>query len=257
METIRVRSLSLPLGVNVPHFTDLKEALASVKGDQAKILEVINKYGRQKDSLVNARSYLSDTVADSLKFARLTKKGEAVTDKTEATDIETESDHLNRAVAAAIAGQWTPPGLTIPAPVAGAKPEDVEAAAEAAVWSFFQSIIDASPAEGGFKTGEFPFDLNATARVGKKKKIAPWAINAARTIITNGSQAKWVTQFTNGYTDRAKVAHPPVAFAPFDVKAADGQDPVAVENSNVENLARAIEIDEENRKAASAGVNYA
>jgi hypothetical protein len=253
MKTVHVRSLSLPKGVPVPHYDTLVELREHVKGDDNKLVDVLNKYGRQKDSLVNARDWLSEVAAKgdaelkipSLGFPvhdRETKKPLTNTDKDKP---ETESTHLDRFVTAVAAGKHQVSGLT----VTGKDDEEKEKS----VWAFLQTLID--------KHGPFPFDLNEKARAGKPKNPPVWAKDAATSIVNGGAKrtGEWVDKFTNGYESKGYGHVDPIEFSPFDVAAAKGASPEEVEKvrqTNITNLAWAIVAVEEQKRAKQAKAEY-
>ena len=245
MKTDRIRCMSLPKtgGVQVPQFEKLSEALSHVKGDETKLVDVLNKYGRQKDSLVNARDYISEQV-DIGGFKRLTKKGAIPTDDTEFSDYETETNHIDRFVAAAITGKATFAGLT----VTGAD----DKLKSASVWTFLQGVLD--------KHGPFPFDLNATVRTGRSGKIGKTFYDVADKIIANNSQQTWIDRWTKGYKNKQGVEIPVIPFASFIEQPAKGartEDVDKIKVSNRENLARALSLDFDAYKQATAASLYA
>lgn len=244
MKTVHVRCMSLPKGVPVPHLDTLAEAKDHVKGDENKIVDLLNKYGRQKDSLVNAREYISQEV-DKTGFKihdRKTGKPLLGNDKDEP---ETDTDHLERFVTASVAGKASAPGLTVTGK------DDKEKIKS--VWAYLQTIVD--------KHGPFPFDLNQKARVGKVKNPPVWAKDAATSIINGGAKkvAEWTDRFTNGYESKGFGRVGPIEFSDFDQvapKGASAEDVEKVKTSNINNLAWAIVAAEEFKRAATAQKEY-
>lgn len=236
MKVNNIRCMSLPKGVPVQEFDTLAEALSHVKGDETKLVGVLNKYGRQKDSLVDAREYLSEQV-EALGF-KIPTHQEKQGDKTVAVPDWTDKEHLNNFVSAAADGKVKVAGLTVNGGDLKAKKESV--------WTFLQSIID--------KHGKWTFDLNETVRVSKAKKIPQFLLDAATTIINNGAKsiAKWQKNLTEGYNSEGYGDIEPVAFAPFNQTAPAGAsttDAEAVRKSNIENLARALVQVEDQKRA--------
>lgn len=248
-----IRSLSLPVGVPVPHFETLDEARKHLNGNELLIVDLLNKYGRQKDSLVNARDFLSEVVDTEagkvfkyddkefkgLGFPRLTKK-----DGDKTVPSETETEHLDRFASAVAAGKVTVPGFT----PTGTDP----AAKEESVWTFLQKVIE--------QHGPFPFDLNASTRVGKPKKPAVYAVTAATNIINNHNEAGWAKKFTQGYESPGFGFVDPITFSDFQQKPAKGATPEQVEavrQSNINNLAFAIMAVEEFKRSKQTKAEYA
>lgn len=218
--------MDLPKGIPVPHFETLDEVRKHLKTGEAGIVELVNKYGRQKDSLPNSKDWFIETL-EALGFKQVQSNGKPATGAKE-EKLESDSKMVDRFVAAAVKGEVKPPGLTVTG-------KDDKEKAES-VWAFLQGLVD--------KHGDFAMDLNASSRVGGPKKIPAHCLDAARRVITNGAKsiAKWTAQFTNGF-DFDGVAIGPIAFAPFDVappKGADETAIAAVRKANEENLARAI-----------------
>lgn len=251
MKTVPVRSLSLPKGVPVPHFDTLKEVVAHFNGDELKAVDVLNKYGRQKDSLVNAREFLSLVVADAVSYKdgdkeypgynfpildRKTKK--PITGDAKKDDPETESDHLNRFVKAVVTGALTVKGFTVTGK------DDAEKTKS--VWGLLQTVIDAH--------GPFPFDLNESKRAGGKAKNPPkYATDAAVSIIGGGAKrvADWTKKFEEGYESGGYGRVEPIEFSPFNQVPPAGSTPEQIEalkQSNIINLAWAVAAVEEQKR---------
>lgn len=188
MKKSHVASLGLPSGFPVAQYENLKEVVDAVKGDETKVVDIVNKYLRQKGPLVEGRDLLSTHVGEKLGFAIRTKevttKGEDGKDVTKQVPDETEGKHIDRFLAEVLAGRHTVPGLHF-------KESDNEEQKEAHVWAFLQKIAD-------------KFDLKVDAatpeRVSKPKKyenLPLYARTGAEKIIANGAQKKWAKTFTD------------------------------------------------------------
>lgn len=260
MQTKLIRSLSLPKGVPVPQFDTIAEFMAHMGGDEAKAVEIPNKYGRQKDSLVNARDFLSAVVAtpvgkkydadgkafDGVGFAVLDRKTkQPITGDAKKDDPETESDHLDRFAVAVATGKYTVKGFT---PTGKDDKEKVKS-----VWELLQKIID--------QHGPFPFDLKQATRVGKPKNPPKFALDAAVSIINGGVERvkEWTKRFTEGYESKGYGFVEPIEFSAFDqvpVKGATAEQIEATRQSNINNLAWAIAAAEEQKRQNTAKKEY-
>lgn len=191
MKKSHVASLGLPSGFPVSQYENLKEILDAVGGDETKVVDIANKYLRQKGPLVEGRDLLSEHVATKLNFPVRTKevktKGEDGKEVTKEVPDETEGKHLDRFIAAVIAGDHTAPGLSF-------KETDNEEQKEAHAWVFLQKIVDKFDLKVDAKTPE---------RVSKPKKyenLPVYARTGAEKIIANGAQKKWAKVFTDAGT---------------------------------------------------------
>lgn len=220
--------MSLPKGIPVPHFETLDEVKKHLKTGEAGIVELVNKYGRQKDSLPNSKDWFIDTL-EGLGFKQVRSDGKPATGE-KGEKLESDSTMVDRFVSAAVAGK-------LPTPVAGLTVTGADEKAKTeSIWSFLQGLVD--------KHGDFPMDLNASSRVGGPKKLPKHCIDAAVRIITNGAKSidRWKKDFSSGFNfDGVQI--PPIAFGAFDTpvpKGADEATAAAIRQTNQDNLARAI-----------------
>ncbi len=234
MKVQNVRCMALPKGVPVPHFDTVKEALDHCKGNEVTLVDTLNRYGRQKDSLVEARTFLADQLEDTLGFKM---KMDTVTENGESVEVpaETEKEFINRFVKEVATGEFKAPKVTL-------KSTDPKGRA-VEVWNFLQGIIDAH--------GPFPFDLNAAERAVTVRKPTKTALAAAQTIINNKAEAKGEKNWTNGYDHPAGFRIDPFAFKPFRTPVpakATPEEAQAVRDTNLKNLAFAIMADLEQER---------
>lgn len=261
MEVKSVRSLGLPKGVPVNQFTTMAEATKHHKNGELGILDVINKYGRQKDSLVNARDWLSGVVDKTLSFPVWDKKTKKPLLGTDKDEPETESSHIERFVDGVVSGKVSVPAVTLsdevtpPVPIKAFTPvgkDDKEKTAS--VWIYLQSLVDAH--------APWSFDLNAATRVGGKAKNPPkFALDGATSIFSGGDKkiAEFTKKFTEGYKRADGIVIDGFAFAPFNTVAPAGANAADVEKvrqTNLTNLAWAIVTAEEQVRAKSAAKEY-
>jgi hypothetical protein len=226
MKTVHVRSMDLPKGIPVPHFETIDEIRKHLKSGDAGIVDLINKYGRQKDSLPNSKDWFIETL-ESLGFKQARADGKPATGE-DGEKLESDSKMLDRFVASVVKGTFTVPGFT----VTGAD----DKAKTASVWEYLQGLVD--------KHGDFTMDLNASSRVGGAKKVPVHCIEAAKRVIANGAKsvAKWKKNFEGGF-DFDGVQIGSIPFAPFDTAIPAGakeEDAAAIRKANETNLARAI-----------------
>jgi hypothetical protein len=229
--------LDLPKGVPVPHFETLSELLTHLGGGpqaEVKLVGIANKYGRQKDSLVNARDHISEALEKVVpRLDKTTKK--PVDWNSEKVDPETENAHIDRSVGVLVGGKASAPGLTVNG---GTDQEKAKS-----VWAYVQSaIVD--------KHGPFAMDLNASQRVGRTKNPPKWAITAAESILKNPKSVQtWMDNFTNGYKAKGfgDIPAGSIGFTPFNTPDA---------TANVANLAWAINAAEEFKRENSVKSEY-
>lgn len=251
MKVDRVRTIGLPLGVRVLQYedSDVKKALET-PANLAIVTDIINKYLRQKDALVDFRDDLLSVLTQDIGFKMLT-----TTTKVDGKDVtvpdEKPGEYLDRLVASLISGEFSHAKL----PVSGADNKSKETS----IYNAFQALadllgdVDAKNVEvkRDEKTGRlltpgfaYKLDIARPERKSAKPKTPPdYAIEGATSIINNGSEAKWAEKFTKGFTDAQGVKIDPIAFQPFDVKPAKGADAATVEatrQSNILALAWAI-----------------
>lgn len=250
MKVERIRTIGLPLGVRVLQYedADVKKVLENPT-NLTIVTDIINKYLRQKDALVEFRDDLVTLLTDDIGFKMLTEtvkeNGKDVT-----VPAEKPGEYLDRLVVALIDGTFTHAKL----PVSGAD----KAAKEKSVYNAFQALADTLgdvdakgapiPVDATTKKRTAPgfaykLDIARPERTSKPKTPPDYAIEGATSIINNGSEKKWAEKFTKGFTDAQGVIIDPIAFQPFDVKPAKGADAAATEavrQQNIINLAWAI-----------------
>lgn len=251
MKVDRIRTIKLPLGIRVLQYEDADvRKLLEVPANLTLVTDIINKYCRQKDALVEFRDDLTVALIEDIKFPM-----EMETVKVDGKDVkqpaETPGEHLIRFISALIKGEFVHPKF----PVTGADNNAKEASVYAALQTFADTMGDtdikgvAIPRDE--KTGRltapgysYRLDIARPERKPGKAKTPPdYAIEGATSIINNGSEAKWAEKFTKGFKDAQGVTIDPIAFQPFDTKAPKGADAAAVEavrQTNITNLAWAI-----------------
>lgn len=221
--------------VRVIEYEDSDIAALVAAGKISELTTAINADRRQKVALVDFRADLSDKI-EALGFKR---KTETVTKdgKSEEQPAETEGDQIGRFVDALATGTFPVTDFTLPSGDDKVK--------ETAALAYLQKLaftcgdkkdVDGNPC--------YELDVNRPVSTSAGKNLIPkWAMEAATNIIKNGSQAKWVGNFTNGYTSASGVAIDPIAFDSFVAVAPDGSTPEAIQavlDQNIKNLAKAI-----------------
>lgn len=243
MKVERVRTIGLPLGVRVLQYedADIKKSLET-PANLTIVTDIINKYLRQKDALVEFRDDLLSVLTDVIGFKMLT-----VTTKVDGKDVitpdEKPGEYLDRLTAALISGEFSHARL----PVTGADNK----AKETSVYNAFQAIADtlgdvdakgvAIPVDPATKKRTaagfaYKLDIARPERVSKPKTPPEYAVTGATSIINNGSEGKWAEKFTKGFKDAQGVTIDPIAFQPFDVKPAKDATPAEVEAVRAANI---------------------
>lgn len=180
MKTVYAPSLSLPKGVPCSVFESIEE-LETQAGVKGKTLELANLYLRQKGCLVDGRDFLATAILEKSKFPPKTKNVE-VKDKegkvtgTKEEWTETEGEYIKRFRAALAKKEIRVTGVT----------GEGEALINAGL-AWEQSLLDAH--------GPFVADAKAAERTGKTKTPPQYALNAAKSIIGNKSENKWIATF--------------------------------------------------------------
>jgi hypothetical protein len=213
-----------------------------------RITDVLNMYLGNKTVSVEASSDLADKI-ESAGFKRETettiKDGESVELPTERHS--TLGKFIQSALDALVAGTWRPEGFTLPSG------DDKQK--EKGALAFLQTYADACGNSSLDGKGCYLPTLEKTTRTGSGGLIPKWAMDGARQIIANGSQAKWAEKFTNGYTSGSGVAIDPIAFEDFQVVPdanASATNKQAVLDTNVKRLAKCLveQRSQENAKRA-------
>jgi hypothetical protein len=175
MNTVYAPTLGLPQGAKVVQFETLKEIIASAgNGDigEAKVVNIVNLYLRQKDATVKFRAALAKRLAEVYAYPRKTKTvGEG--DAKKQVPSEPEAEYINRFIEDSVAGKVPKFG----------KVDSEEAA--------LQKLQKDADAVG-------PFTLSAATPVrqpGKSAKLPKYATDGAKKIIANGATAKWKATF--------------------------------------------------------------
>lgn len=251
MKVSRVRTIGLPSGIRCLQYeeADITKAL-TVPANLVIVTDIINKYLRQKDALVDFRDDLITTLTDVIKFPMLVE-----TVKEDGKDVtvpaEKPGEYLDRMVVALVKGEFTHPKF----PVSGADNK----AKEASVYSALQAIADTlgdvdekgaavarDPKSGRLLAPGFAYKLDIARperKPGKAKTPPDYAVEAAQNIINNKSEAKWAEKFTKGFVDANKVTIDPISFESFVTvpkPGATAQEVEACRALNITNLAWAI-----------------
>lgn len=249
MKVDYVNSQSLPKGFRVKQYED--SDIAAMVSDPAKLRLVtdgINKYERQKDALVRARTQLVEKiVAAGYKRPETTVK---VDGKDETTFDNTEGKDIGIFWNGLISGTITNKVVT------GKTPEEREPQADAFMQSLADQCGEVDEKDGPNKGKSletppcFVLDLSESAKRESKPKTPPkFAIEGATNIINNKAEKKWVDRFTKGYKNDAGIQLPAFSFDSFTQVAPKDATPEAaqaVRQSNITNLAFAIAINEAN-----------
>jgi hypothetical protein len=247
MQVSYIRSQGLLRGFRVKQYEDHEIAkLAADSTTLRLVTDCVNKDRRQKVCLVDARSQFLDKLCKLTGYVRptttATVEGEAVETlaNTEGKDID------------AIRAQLTA-GTLKHASVSGKTNEEREPQVETLLQNIADSCGDTDDTGKPLETPPcFVCDVRKAERApAKPKEPNKRAIANATNIINNGSEEKWVTKFTKGYTSPTGGAIPPISFLPFTTKPAKGADAAAVEavrQTNIKNLAFAIMAVEEHAR---------
>lgn len=211
---------------------DSAEELDKQAGKPGTCVFLANMYLGQKDALVKQRRALRQKVFELTKFPHdptkqttkeVTVKGPDGKETKEKRPVnkETEGDYFDRLQTAVLAKKFVHPALD------GSSP----AAYEASMKKISRSL------------GAFVYDAKEAERIAKEKKPPVYAVNAARSIIANGSQAKWAKTFKDEG----------VPFEDFQTKPDKGANPeqvAAVHATNETRLAWAVKAREDKRANA-------
>lgn len=253
MKVEYVDSLGLPKGFRVKQYEDAD--IAKLTQDPkwlAFITNACNKYERQKDALVRARSDISKLI---IKAGFVRKATTATVDGKEVTTFDwTEGKHISNFIEALITGTLAHPKVT-------AKNEEQR---EAEAYNVLQALADqcGEVHEDGEKKGQlkesppcYVLDLSTPERVSKPKTPSKRAVEGATNIINKGNEAKWIERFAKGYTNANGIVIDPIVHEPFNVKPAKNATPEEVEKvrqSNITALAWAITEDMEQVREKTA-----
>jgi len=203
-------------------------------GKLSELTVAINADRRQKVALVAFRADASEKIEAkgfSRKTTTVTKDGE-----TSEVPSETEGDHIQRWIDALASGSFTEPDFTLPSGDDQVK--------ETAALAHFQKLAftcgdhtddDGNPA--------YKLDVNRPERTASKGILPKWALEAAGNIIKNNSQAKWIKNFTEGYTSGSGITIDPIPFESFGAHApahATPEEKELVHKTNQKRLASAI-----------------
>lgn len=265
MQVSYVTSMDLPKGIPVEQYTSPEITAAVAKDPKVldRLTEIANLYLRQKDALVDARDWLWETIKKKTSYLGFETEDVKAADGT-ITKVEKypEQKNINKFVADLLTGTFKTDKVVI----TGTDSET----REASVWSVLQSWIDAaSKTETDDKGAEVPLpagrlsrwynDFTKAPRVGKAKVPAKWASEQALVIINNKSEAKWVKNWTAGYTNKAGIKIDPFVFQPFNtVPAKDATAEVvgSTRETNLKNLAFAL-MDDAAQVRAKTSAEYA
>lgn len=243
MKVEYVSTLGLPKGVRVMQYeeADVKKLLET-PANLIVLTDILNKYLRQKDALVDARADLDTLLLEDVKFPTL-----KTTVKEEGKDVEVRNEkpgqYLDRLCDALVKGTFSHARL----PVTGTEPK----AKESSVYNALQAIMDTlgdvttdgTAIKRDEKTGRltapgyaYRLDITRPERTSKPKTPPDYALEGATQIITKGSEAKWAEKFAKGFTDANGVVIDPIVHEPFNVKAEKGATAEAVEAVKQKNI---------------------
>jgi hypothetical protein len=267
MKVAYVDSMGLPNGFRVLQYEDAEIAkiakLVSNPEQLTALTDIINKYCRQKDALVDGRDDLLTALQQDLSFKLKTK---VVKEDGEDVEVPAEkpAQYLERFVTAVMKGEFKHARFKVDA---AANDEQKEAA----VYTALQTLADEcgdTDAEGKSigrdeKTGRlltkgfaYRLDITRPERKASKPKTPPkYAIEGATSIINAKNEKVWLDRFTKGYTDPNGIVIDTISYLPFDSKAPADSKPEDVErvrNTNITNLAYAIVAKVEQVRAKTA-----
>ena len=211
---------------------DSPEELDKQSGKPGTCVLLANMYIGQKSALVKQRRALRAKVHELTKFAHdptkqvkkeVEEKGTdgVVRKVTRMENKETEGDFFARLKTAVLAKKFTHDLL----------PNGTEQAFDAGLKKIARSL------------GVFVYDAKEAERTAKEKLPPAYASNAAKNIIANGSQAKWVKTFAD-----EKVPHEDFTTKP--PKGASPDEVAATHALNEKRLAWAIKAREDMRSKA-------
>jgi hypothetical protein len=255
----------LPKGFRIAQYED-SDIVTALK-DPAKVTmvtDVINKYLRQKDALVDGRKQLVALIETTTSFAR--KMTTVVVDgkPTEAPD-ETDGPYFQRFLTAATAGNVKEVKVN---------PALNEEQREAEVYSWLQKLadkcgdVDQAGAEvkwnddntPGANAYAFKLDMTRPPKAPGKPKTPPkYAMDGATNIINNKSEAGWIKKFAEGFTAKTGEKIVPIKHESFTTSVPTGATPEQAESirkANIAALAWAI-TDVEDQKRAQRVADYA
>lgn len=243
---IELTSLALPKGIPVAEYqtSDITAAVAKDPKVVERLTDIANLYLRQKDALVDARDWIWEAIKAKTKYDKFETEEVKSSDGT-VTKVEKhpEAKNINKFVADMLTGTFKTDVIAITGTT-----DDTR---EASIWAVLQSWVDAASktaynettkADGPLPTGQLSRwynDFVKAPRVSKPKEPAKWAAEIAQRVIANKSEAKWVANWTKGYTNKAGIKIDPFVFQPFDAvpaKDATAEAAAAVRDTNVKNL---------------------
>lgn len=255
MKVEYISTLGLPKGVRVQQYEEAEvKKLLDTPNNLVIVTDIVNKYLRQKDALVDARNDLDTLLLEDIKFPTLTEKV-----KEDGKEVEVRKEkpgqYIDRLVEALIKGTFNHPKL----PVTGTDPKSKEASIYNALQALMDTLGDVDTAGAAIKrddkTGRltapgyaYRLDIARPERTSKPKNPPEYAVVGATQIIAKGSESKWAEKFAKGFTDANGVAIDPIVHEAFNVKPAKGASVEEVEKikqSNITALAWAIAAKEQ------------
>lgn len=264
MQLIYKESLGLPQGfrVNIFEPAEIVEMCKDPK-KLANVTNFVNMYLGQKDTLVAGRSDLVHYLETKTSFPREMETS-VVDGKTVQEPKLTEAKHIAAFIAAAVAGKVKEVKVDL------AQNEEQR---EAAVYAFLQTLANqcgdfdekgnpvARDKDDWLTAPAFAYKLDVTRpeKTAKAKAPAKYALEGASNIIDKGgdkSIAVWKDKLTKGFTAKTGEKITPIVFQPFDTKPTNGATPEqaeAIRQTNLQNLAWAIEEVEAQKRAQRAG----
>ncbi len=206
MKTEYVDSLGLKSGFRVTGYSTVDE-ITKAAGKDDVIVDVINKYLRQKGALVDARDVFIEKLEKETGFKPVTRVDKRTRDgKEESVTVwdETEGEYLGRFRSAILKAEFRHPKY----------PAEKDALENA-----LQALADTCGDEGTTPPA-FVLDIRVPERVRKAKELPKWAQQAVESIYSDvdktGAKKKttlaarikqWATTFTNES----------IPFEPFDL----------------------------------------
>jgi len=255
MKVAYISTLGLPKGVRVQQYEESEiKKLLDTPANLVIVADIVNKYLRQKDALVDARYDLDTLLLEDIKFPTIME-----TVKEDGKDVsvrkEKPGEYLDRLVVALVKGEFTHPKL----PVTGTDPKSKEASVYTALQALMDTLGDTDAAGNAIKRDEktgrltapgfaYRLDIARPERTSKPKNPPEYAVTGATQIIAKGSEGKWKAKFATGFTDANGVVIDPIVHEAFDVKAPKGATTEEVEKikaSNITALAWAIAAKEQ------------
>jgi hypothetical protein len=222
--------------VRIKEYEDADIVALVGSGKVEEVTIAVNADRRQKEALVNFRKDLVEKI-EALGYKRPVESVEK-DGKTVETPTNTEGEDIKLFVDGLTTGNITVTGFE--------RPSGDDKVQETAALAFLQTLAFQCGDEKD-ESGNPCYVLDVTRPVstpGAKGAIPKWAMEAAGNIIKNNSTAKWITNFTNGYTSASGIVIDPIPFESFVQHAhahATPEEKEALHQSNIKRLAAAIQ----------------